>query len=60
MIYNKYGRYYDLIYSGKDYSAECDYVEECIRCFSVIPVGRILDVGCGTGSHAVILAKRGY
>ncbi len=60
MIYDKYGRYYDLIYSGKDYLVECNYIEECIRRFSPIPVRKVLDVGCGTGSHAVILAKRGY
>ena len=56
----KYSRYYDLIYSDKNYEKECDYLEEIFRRNSERKVHRVLDVACGTGGHAIILAKRGY
>jgi 2-polyprenyl-3-methyl-5-hydroxy-6-metoxy-1,4-benzoquinol methylase len=59
-IYEKYGKYYDLIYSAKDYVEECGCIEKYLKHFSMITVKKILDIGCGTGSHAIVLAKRGY
>ncbi len=51
---------YDLIYKDKDYKGECTFIEEIFRKFSTNPVRTILDGGCGTGGHAILLAKRGY
>lgn len=51
---------YDLIYQDKNYEAECDFVEEIFRNFAVKPVKTILEGGCGTGGHAIPLARRGY
>lgn len=51
---------YDFIYKDKDYERETDFVEEIFRNFSPKPVKTILDGGCGTGGHAIPLAKRGY
>lgn len=37
--------------------AEIDFF---LALFPILPGSRVLDVGCGTGRHAVELAKRGY
>lgn len=52
-----YSRSYDTFYQDKDYHTEVDLLEEI---FAGRDVTRILDLGCGTGGHAVELAARGY
>jgi SAM-dependent methyltransferase len=54
-----YADVYDALYQDKDYEKECDFLEEIFRKYDYQP-GSILDMGCGTGNHALILAKRGY
>lgn len=60
LIYGKYGEYYDLIYSNKNYDGECKNLVGYFRKFSEGNVKSILDVGCGTGNHALLLAEKGY
>jgi SAM-dependent methyltransferase len=55
-----YADLYDTLYSDKDYGVECDMIERAFREFGAAPVQSILDLGCGTGSHAIPLALRGY
>lgn len=55
-----YADQYDLLYQEKDYQAECDLLEKVFQKYHSKQVQTILDLGCGTGKHAVILAKRGY
>lgn len=55
-----YASAYDAFYEVKDYPAECDLLEEAFRRFGTPGVRRIADLGCGTGSHAMLLAERGY
>jgi SAM-dependent methyltransferase len=51
--------FYDDLYEGKDYAAEADYVDTVIQQHS--PGARsLLDLGCGTGRHAIELAGKGY
>ena len=39
---------------------ECDVLENIFTKFSKEKPKSILDIGYGTGSHALILSKRGY
>jgi SAM-dependent methyltransferase len=55
-----YAAAYDKLYMAKDYAVECDALERVFAEFADFPVRRILDLGCGTGGHAVPLADRGY
>jgi SAM-dependent methyltransferase len=58
-VFSEYARYYDLLYGDKDYSAEAEYVVRLISRFQ--PKGRrILELGSGTGKHALLFAKNGY
>jgi len=55
-----YGKYYDILYADKDYETECDFLEKIFKRYSKSEIKTILDAGCGTGGHALFLAKRGY
>ena len=55
-----YSSTYDTLYRDKDYETECDRIEQLIRDYRKTPAGSILDLGCGTGNHALRLAQRGY
>ena len=56
----EYADQYDTFYHDKNYEAECDMIEEVFRSYAGKPVKSILDLGCGTGNHALSLARRGY
>jgi SAM-dependent methyltransferase len=55
-----YAAAYDALYHDKDYASECDLVESVFARYGTASVRRVLDLGCGTGGHAVLLAERGY
>jgi SAM-dependent methyltransferase len=55
-----YAGSYDTLYREKDYEAECDLLERIFGDLADGPVETILDLGCGTGNHALPLARRGY
>ena len=57
-VFDKYGRYYDLLYRDKDYVAEADYVVASLRNFDQ-NVRAVLEFGSGTGRHGRLLADRG-
>lgn len=56
----EYAGAYDALYRDKDYAAECDLLERVFREHAAARVKCVLDLGCGTGGHAVVLAQRGY
>lgn len=59
MVFGNYSKYYNLLYTDKDYSGESDYVIKLLKKYANDAVN-ILDVGCGTGKHAALIAQRGY
>lgn len=58
-VFNSYARYYDLIYRDKDYRGEAEFIGNLLR--SHAPGSQtVLELGCGTGAHAALLADAGY
>lgn len=58
-VFNLYARYYNLLYKEKDYAGEAEYVHKLIQKYQ--PGAKsILDLGCGTGRHDILLAEKGY
>jgi len=55
-----YASLYDEMRSSKPYDFECVLIESQFKRYGAEPAPRILDIGCGTGNHAVRLARRGY
>jgi SAM-dependent methyltransferase len=51
--------YYDIGF-GWDPSKELDFLEACFRKYCPSRVGRVLELGCGTGRLLIGLAERGY
>jgi 2-polyprenyl-3-methyl-5-hydroxy-6-metoxy-1,4-benzoquinol methylase len=56
-LFENYGQRYDRESYTQGTTGECDFIEKEMRCDTSL---KILDVGCGTGRHAIELSKRGY
>ncbi|MCB0154272.1 MAG: class I SAM-dependent methyltransferase, partial [Anaerolineae bacterium] len=59
-VFKRYAQVYDALYQDKDYQAECDFLEDIFRQYRSDTVTNVLDLGCGSGGHALALARRGY
>lgn len=55
--FQRYASLYDLINGGKDYRSEVGFVA---RQLGAEPGARLVDLGCGTGGHALLLAENGF
>jgi SAM-dependent methyltransferase len=59
-VFDAYATYYDLLYQDKDYAGEAHYVADLLSKNGVPAGAKLLDLGCGTGRHAVEFARVGY
>lgn len=50
-MYKELAKYYDLIYSWKDYKGEVNSIKNLIKKYKNSDGNELLDVGCGTGKH---------
>jgi SAM-dependent methyltransferase len=58
-----YSKYYELLYKDKNYSEESTHINNIIKNNTSINKNqkkKILELGCGTGLHAISLLKYGY
>ena len=55
----RHAELYDLFYVDKPYAAEAAFVDECLKKYSVGPAERLLEIACGTGTHALHLETFG-
>ena len=54
-IYKDLARYYDLVYSCKDYRTEALKIKRFISKYKKSKGGDLLEVACGTGRHTQYL-----
>ena len=61
-IFDIYAEYYNLLYAEKNYEEEVDYIDSLIKRYSKnnSVFKNLLDIGCGTGKHADLLANKSY
>ena len=59
-IFRDYAYIYDALYEDKDYKKDCQFLEKIFEEYASGKIRTILDLGCGTGGHALILAEKGY
>ncbi len=57
ILFENYGQKYDDESFAQGSRGECDFIEREIKSNKSL---KILDVGCGTGRHAIELTQRGY
>jgi ubiquinone/menaquinone biosynthesis C-methylase UbiE len=56
----RHAELYDIFYADKPYVAEASFVHQCLQEYSAGPARRLLELACGTGSHALALESLGY
>jgi SAM-dependent methyltransferase len=58
-VFGNYARYYNLLYRDKEYAQEAQFIHQLLQTHAP-NTHSILELGCGTGTHALLLAKEGY
>ena len=56
----RHAELYDLFYADKPYSEEVAFVHQCLQKYGLKKTHRLLEIACGTGTHALSLEKFGY
>jgi len=55
-----YAHAYDTVYRDKDYTAESALIQHLFHQYHKGSLRTVLDLGCGTGNHALHLCRAGY
>lgn len=58
-IFGNYARYYNLLYRDKNYVGEAQFIHQLLKKYAP-NAQSILELGCGTGTLALLLIKEGY
>jgi SAM-dependent methyltransferase len=56
----QYSAFYNLFYKDKDYAGESRYIRELLAEYAGEATRSILELGCGTGTHAALLSNMGF
>ncbi len=56
----RHAELYDIFYADKPYEEEAAFVHQCLQRYGVGTTRHMLELACGTGSHALVLEKFGY
>lgn len=59
-VFGDYAYYYNSFYRDKNYAAEAGIVDKLLKKYSSNNLGKILNMGCGTGRHDLELWRLGY
>lgn len=60
-LYDETAPWYDLVHDAlTDAEADVALLRDAFARYATRPVRRVLDLGCGTGTHATLLAKAGF
>jgi ubiquinone/menaquinone biosynthesis C-methylase UbiE len=57
VLYKKFAKYYDKVYFNKDYTKEVEIINWLVTKYKKSKGNKLLDVACGTGSHAALLKE---
>lgn len=56
----RHAELYDIFYSDKPYDSECSFVHQQLKELGGDKTRRLLELACGTGTHALLFEKLGY
>jgi SAM-dependent methyltransferase len=56
----RHAELYDVFYADKPYNQEAAFVHNCITRYGTGTTRRLMELACGTGSHALELERHGY
>lgn len=56
----RHAELYDIFYADKPYEEEALFIHQCLKQFSSGTTRRLIELACGTGTHALALEKYGY
>jgi SAM-dependent methyltransferase len=56
----RHAELYDIFYADKPYEEEAAFVHQCLQQYRGGTTRSLLELACGTGSHALALEKLGY
>lgn len=56
----RHAELYDIFYRDKPYDEEALFVHRCLQQQAIGPTERVLELACGTGTHALALERLGY